>query len=340
MNQIIIENFQKLIKLIQLININESDLKKSQINKFRILKLKKVLDILKTISFDILNSDQLKNIPNVGKSSLRRIQEIIDNGTLLELNSYDDIVEKNKLIEPLIKELTKVIGIGPTVALKLINKYNIKSIADLIKLNKQNLSTKLNKQIQLGLKYFGKFEGRIPHSEISIIYDYVQQLTDTFNSEMFITICGSYRRDLPISSDIDILLCGLNLIESIPENLLKSYIQFLHINKFLVDDITINGDLKYMGFCRLNSSYPIRRIDIRLIPIKSYWSALLYFTGSFEFNQKMRSHAKKLGYKLNEYGLFKISDTTNPIIVLSEQEIFDVLGLKYLSPNLRFWNIE
>jgi ribosomal protein S13 len=336
MNQNIIENFQKLIKFIHITNINESDLKKSQINKFRILKLKKVLKILKNISFDIVNSDQLKNIPNVGKSSLKRIQEIIDNGSLSELDSYDDIIEKNKLIEQSVISLTKVIGIGPSIALKLINKYNIKSIEDLKKLNQQNISIKLNKQIQLGLKYFGKFEGRIPHSEISIIYDYVQQLTDSFDSEMFITICGSYRRNLPTSSDIDILLCGFNLISVVPENLLKSYVQFLHMNTFLVDDITTKGNSKYMGFCRLNLSHPVRRIDIRLVPIESYWPALLYFTGSFEFNQKMRSHAKKLGYKLNEYGLFKTSDTNNPIIVLSEQEIFDILGLKYQSPDLRF----
>ena len=49
----------------------------------------------------------------------------------------------------------------------------------------------------------------------------------------------------------------------------------------------------------------IIRIDIRLIPYNSLYYSLLYFTGSGDFNQRMRKLAKKLGFKFNEYGLFK-----------------------------------
>jgi hypothetical protein len=101
----------------------------------------------------------------------------------------------------------------------------------------------------------------------------------------------------------------------------------------LVDSMTDKKiKTKYMGFSKLSSN-PIRRIDIRFITYDSYYSALLYFTGSGEFNKKMRIIAKKKGYKLSEYGLF---DKNNHIIkVSSERDIFKTLDMEYLQPRLR-----
>ena len=86
-----------------------------------------------------------------------------------------------------------------------------------------------------------------------------------------------------------------------------------------------------MGFSKLNKN-PVRRIDIRFVPFESYYSALLYFTGSYQLNRDMRLEAKKLGYKLNEYGLYK----NNKLIKInSEKDIFDKLKLDYKHPKYR-----
>jgi DNA polymerase/3'-5' exonuclease PolX len=106
----------------------------------------------------------------------------------------------------------------------------------------------------------------------------------------------------------------------------------LHILKFIVGDLTNADKTKYMGFCKLNK-YPIRRIDIRMVGVRSFFPALIYFTGSYEFNQIMIQKAKKLGYKLNEYGLY---DINNKIIhIKSEFDIFNILGMTYLEPENR-----
>ena len=90
-----------------------------------------------------------------------------------------------------------------------------------------------------------------------------------------------------------------------------------------------------MGFLKYKDN-PIRRIDIRYIPYESYFSALLYFTGSAELNKKMRIVAKNLGYKLSEYGLFPINQKNNDMIKInSEQDIFKILKIEYLIPRLR-----
>lgn len=64
---------------------------------------------------------------------------------------------------------------------------------------------------------------------------------------------------------------------------------------------------KTSNACRQPSTppYPARRIDVRYVDALCFPAAQLYFTGSKNFNVVMRARAVKLGYVLNEYGLFK-----------------------------------
>jgi DNA polymerase/3'-5' exonuclease PolX len=77
-----------------------------------------------------------------------------------------------------------------------------------------------------------------------------------------------------------------------------------------------------MGFSKYQN-YPIRRIDIIYVPYESYYSALIYFTGPADFNRSLRLKAKKLGYKLNQYGLYK---NGKRIFVKSEDDIIEKIN--------------
>ena len=76
------------------------------------------------------------------------------------------------------------------------------------------------------------------------------------------------------------------------------------------------------------------QLDVRLVNADEFGAALLYFTGSKEHNIKLRIIARNYGYKLNEYGLFKIT-TDKKIAGTTEAIIYNVLGLKYIPPELR-----
>ena len=340
LNEIIIDNFKKLINLIE-ITSNYINKKEQNINKYRINSLKKSLKIITNYQHQIVSGEDIAHINGIGKGTIDRINEILKTNTLAELKDYDRILSKTSYIELIINDLMLVVGIGRITALELISKYKIKSAKNLKELVESN-KIKVNDKIKIGLKYLGKFHGLIPKSEINIIYEYLQNQTHIYNNNMFITICGSYRRNFDFSSDIDILLCDLNLItmENIlntDNNYLSNYVKYLHKIDFLIDDITDkNIKTKYMGFGQLKtiSNSKIRRIDIRLIPMESYFTALLYFTGSYQHNQLMRAKAKKLNYKLNEYGLYS-NNSNQMIFVLSEQDIFNKLGMEYISPDNR-----
>ena len=86
-----------------------------------------------------------------------------------------------------------------------------------------------------------------------------------------------------------------------------------------------------MGICKIPSFSQYMRIDIRLIPKKSFPFATLYFTGSKNNNTSMRNKAIELGYKLNEYELIN-KNTQESIILESEKDIYEFLQLPYKTP--------
>jgi DNA polymerase (family 10) len=74
------------------------------------------------------------------------------------------------------------------------------------------------------------------------------------------------------------------------------------------------------------------QVDLRVLKHESFGSALLYFTGSKEFNIRLRQLAIKMGYKVNEYGVFK---KDKKVAGKTEAEIFSLLKMAYIPPELR-----
>ncbi|MGH7241827.1 MAG: PHP domain-containing protein [Phycisphaerales bacterium] len=88
---------------------------------------------------------------------------------------------------------------------------------------------------------------------------------------------------------------------------------------------------------------PTMQVDVRVIPERSFGAALMYFTGSKDHNVVLRQRALAQKQTLNEYGLFPDDDDktppqdrgVKPIASKTEAEIYKVLGLPYIPPELR-----
>lgn len=264
-----------------------------------------VITIIKHLDFDIKDTNDIKNIKGIGKGSLRRIKIILDGGTL-----------NHTQISSHLNELKMIYGIGDMFAKKLYND-GIKTIEDL---KKSNIS--LNDSQKIGLKYYKDFQLKIPRSEIKIYRKYFINIVKSLTDNTFMKIVGSFRRRCSESGDIDILLTG--------DNCLYHFVDKLKKDKFLTADLCW-GDKKYMGVYE-NKNGIGRRIDIRFIEYEYFFPALLHYTGSGEHNVIMRKKAIEMGYKLNEYGIWK---NNKPIEVNSEKEIFDILNMDYVKPHHR-----
>lgn len=329
MNNNIIEQFKLLIKQIQL-DIDFSSGKKQMINMYRLRSIRNSLKVLQSIDFKIESSNQVKNMKGIGKGSLRRIDEILKTGKLSEIN----ITEIDDKYLEYITNLEDVFGIGRKRAYDLFMKHGIKSINDLKKAYESG-NIELPDNVIIGLKYLGQLKEKIPRNEIDEIKDFILNILFEIDPELFGIICGSYRRMLPESSDIDLIIVhpkAKTQKDTLKHNHITDFVKLLKKKEFITDSLTGEDvPTKYMGIFKWNNKF--RRIDIRYMPYESYYTAILYFTGGKEFNRKMRHLALDMEYVLNEYGIYNEKGVM--FKVKSEKDVFDILGMEYLIPEKR-----
>jgi DNA polymerase beta len=225
----------------------------------------------------------LPELPGVGHKIATKIQQILDtNGQLRQLDEAK--LDPNVIA---MNTLAGVAGVGHVLARKLVYEDGIMSVEEL-----KNVPG-LHNQVQIGLKYYDDFRQRIPRDEMDMWNDIILSVRDNVDTALVVNVCGSYRRGLPTSGDVDILVTHPNFTISQKEqgetfNIVERIVDALKDAGTITDDISI-GPLKYMGVGKLQGGTVARRIDIKLLPRESYYAGLLHFTGSAEYNRQMRS---------------------------------------------------
>lgn len=331
MNDEIIKWFELLLKQLEFY-IDVKTGKDKLIYSYKLNSISKALDVIKRIDFEIKSGSELKIYKNIGKGTVDRIDEILETGKLSEVKDADISGKHLAYVD----ELMKIFGIGRTKAYKLYTEHNIKSIAELKNAVKKGIID-LPENIVKGIQYVDKITLNIPRAEVDEIYSKLIRSAISLDPQMDVRICGSYRRQKPTSNDIDVIVSHPDIVtKSQAENsdLMMRYVRLLKKEQFIIDSFTSEDvKTKYMGVCKLNKNGDLRRIDIRFMPQESYYTAILYFTGSGDFNRRMRGVADSMGYTLNEYEL--LSDKNKPMAVNSEKDVFDYLNMEYLQPQDR-----
>lgn len=302
--------------------MSSADPKTKNSLSYSIGSLKKAVVALKIASKVISGKQAKKDIPGIGDGIARRIDEFLSTGKLAELPAND---AKGDLI----KDLTSVPGIGVSKAQKLIEKYELTSLKHLRELFAKNEikegKYQLSHSMVVGLRYYDDLQKRIPRAEMKQIDLMISKLIP---DDIRYKICGSYRRGLETSGDIDILVSHKTHTGDV---VLHDMVKCL--KEYLPDNFTENHTNKYMGIFRLSNKHEARHIDIRYIPPESWACAKLYFTGSAELNIKMRNKAISMNMILNEYKLAR--NDGKPVLCKTEKQVFQALEMEYLSPKNR-----
>lgn len=143
---------------------------------------------------------------------------------------------------------------------------------------------------------------------------------------------------------IDIIITRPGLHSDALPAVLDDLVKLLFSDGFLVAELMRSGGGTHWQGCSQLENGRWRRIDFLLIPYDELGAALIYFTGNDIFNRSLRLLASKKGLRLNQKGLFKdvmrgpkrVKATEGTQIASkTEQEIFDVLGLKWRPPSER-----
>ena len=332
---LIISNLSKLIDHIDKI-IQASTGKEKERHQIRSSQFRKAITVIQAYPSEITSGADAQKLSGIGKGIASRIDEILKTGTLSELGESVTTDAKTAII----KDLDTVSGIGEAHAIKFM-EMGVTSVSDLM--NKAKLGQiKITHHMEVGLKYYHDFQKKIPYQEIADLGATMRSVIMTVNSDLMFEICGSHRRKKLMSGDIDVLVTNPKLVSD--DDLIKSNVHYLKdivkaltASGFIISDLTSHRDTKYMGVCMHPIAKIGRRVDIRFVPYQSFYPALLYFTGSMMTNKLMRTIALEKGYTLNEYGLYRYANGKKgeKIVVNSEKEVFDVLGIKYLTPTER-----
>jgi len=292
-------------------------------NPFRIRAYRKAALNIETLTEDVstlIEEKRLNEIPGIGKDLAQKIEEIVKTGTLEQLEKL------RKEIPSSLLELLSVPGLGPKTAKIIYDNLKIKSIEELEKVAKEHklkglpgIREKTEENILKGIEILkaGRERRRIDQA-IAIAKSFINYLKNIKGVEK-ISEAGSVRRRKETIKDIDILVVSSN----------PAYVMERFISNPMVMEVISKGSTRSSIRTR-----DFMQVDLRVVEPQSFGSALAYFTGSKEHNIKLRDMAKGKGLKLNEYGIFN-EITGEKLGGKEEEEIYRILGIQYIPPELR-----
>ena len=272
---------------------------------------------------DILDdpSRKVTDIAGIGKGLAAVLAEIRQRGSF---ERRDQLLER---YPPTALELLKIQGLGPKTIALLWEHYRVSTIDDLERICREQklrvlprLGAKLEEKILRSIAHYRQSAGRfLLDFAAEVAEGLTHYLKGTPGVEQ-ITPAGSYRRGKETVGDLDLLVVGPGAPAA-----LERFVTYPGIGEILA---------KGANKASAKVGSPAIQVDVRALAMESYGAALQYFTGSKDHNVALRTRCLKLGYTLNEYGLFRLEGEVK-VAGESEEEVYRKLGLAWIPPELR-----
>jgi DNA polymerase (family 10) len=267
----------------------------------------------------------LTGIEGIGKGVAEKCLELINTGKLAQLEQILETVPATVL------DLLKVPKLGPKKAAALYQQLQITSLPELKAACEQGrvrqlsgFGEKTEQAILAGIEVADTANRRILWSVCDELVARLRRHLEACDAIEQLEFAGSYRRGKDSVGDLDILV-----VSPQPAEVMQYFARFQEIGQELV-----RGETKMS--VRLENNF---QVDLRVVPAESFGAALQYFTGSKEHNVIVRGRARQRGLKVNEWGVFRVSDDPaqpdTRIAGSSEQEVYQALELPWFPPELR-----
>jgi len=267
--------------------------------------------------------DKLTTIPGIGADLAAKIKEFVDSGSL---NYYKEL---KKGFPQGVLDMLAIPGLGPKTVKHIYDELKIDTIDKLERAAKkgklrvlEGLREKTEENILRGIELLKKGSERITFNVAwEVAEGFIEQLKK-IKEVQTVEVAGSLRRRKSTIRDVDILV-----ISSKPSLVMDKFTKLS-----MVSEVIAKGKTKSSIIEKNNNM----EVDLRVLDKKSFGSALVYFTGSKEFNIKLRQLAMRKGYKVNEYGVFSTKTKKETLVAgKTEKEIFTLMKMVYIPPELR-----
>ena len=302
-------------------------------NRFRILAYRKAAQNISDLGFDVgdmYRSDPKKidELPGIGKDLAAKIAEMIMTGQ----SEYHQ--ELLKTFDKGLLEMLRVRGVGPRKVLLFYTNLGINSVEKLRAAANSGalrdlpgMGEKSEKEILKSLEDYDKHTERMMISEAMVQVEEIIKYLKSCKAVKRLEYAGSLRRMKETVGDLDILVAGTD-----HEDIMEYFVNFGEVKQVIARGETKTSVILKSGI----------QADLRVIKEETFGAAMHYFTGSKGHNVALRDRAKRMGLKVSEYGVFKLSKKkgTDEVVETliggkTEEEVFKAVGLPFIVPEMR-----
>ena len=302
---------------------------------------------------------RLTAIPGIGAKLADKIVEICTTGVLAELNALRAKVPAGLM------DILQVPGLGP----KTVRAMWEAGITDIPGLRKAIDDGSLLKLPRMGEKAVAKIRESLAFAAQASQRTHLGKagtIADRFVTELAslpgvarVKTAGSLRRGRETIGDIDVLVAMKARSTAAEASAVAS--TFVGIEGVM--QVISQGESKCSVRVSMDGRFgrwkpegdvdtreekpaagPSIQVDLRILPVERFGSALMYFTGSKEHNVRLRERALSMGLTLSEWGLFphdKHADKppqergVTPVAAATEEEVYAKLDLPFIPPEAR-----
>lgn len=283
---------------------------------------KSIRDLTESVASIIADPNRnLTDLPGIGDAISEKCKVLLETGKIPQLE------ELRKEVPAGLLQIMRVPGLGAKKAKALYESLGISSIQELRTACEQHkvrelkgFAAKTEETILKSLDLVESASARMLLDEASYLVESLRKHLREVDSIQQLEFAGSFRRGKETVGDLDIVIVSVH-----PNEAMDRLAAFPRLQ-----EVIARGDTKMS--IRVAGGF---QVDMRVVPAESFGAALQYFTGSKEHNVEIRGRAKKLGLRINEYGVYREEDLDHPIAGTTEESVYAAVKLPWISPEMR-----
>lgn len=290
-------------------------------NPFRSRAYRKAAHLLEHTQLDIAvlaAEGRLQELPGIGEALAQKIEELVTTG---ELRYYEELAQK---VPPSTRQLLRVPGIGVKTAQTIFRELQITNLEELEAAARGQLLRQLpgigKKTEELILKGLETLVERqqgwlldVAWAVAEVIEEFLKGLPGVKRA----AVAGSLRRGREMVGELEFVVAA-----AAPLAVVSAFKEAR-----FVQDVVAAEDVKVV--IRTKWGIPVKLL---VVSPERFAAALLYLTGSKEHHALLCQLAQERGLELSEC---RVTAGEQEIMPASEADLYKLLGLPYIPPELR-----
>jgi len=290
-------------------------------NRYKVLAYRRAAELIPTFPqrLDQLTPKELDALPGIGQALAEKIQELNSTGKLVFLEKLE------REVPPSLIEVLAVPHVGPKKAALFWRQAGVTTLAELEEAARAGklralpgMGEKSEARILAGIESLRSAKKRLPiHAVLPLAEEWLARLLASPAFQR-LAIAGSLRRMRPSIGDLD-------LVGSTDSY--RAAMDFF-LSRPGIQEVVSRGE--YKSSVRLADGL---NMQLWLQPDERFGSLLQFVTGSKAHNVHLREFALKQGLSLSERGF--ISQDLRETLCAEEEDVYRLLGLPFIAPELR-----